>query len=312
MPKTSLYTPYGQLRYSASPSTLQRMVESVMDGVDGAYSEDGAFAADVYASCRVLAAAQATVERVGNHRNPLKTQELLPQLEREYGIVPRLNATMDERRQKLADKVWLREGARYEAVVSGLTDILGSGFVAYRTMTVAESPPIPTTPYTIPGHNVFLPPGTTVKLYRLDTTISLFGSRAVQLTYLSGDQSPIAVGEKLVFEVGRLGLEETVLVQASSGTTVTCDFNTAHGAGCMVRGGTWPRWQSRKRWNLIVVTQAVLDSGELMAEVHEFLRSALRATSTWTVTVETSPGVVGPFVPGTGIPGVTPIEEITL
>jgi hypothetical protein len=312
MPKCSAFTPYGLLRYSSKPSTLQRIYESTVTQTGAAYASDGAFAADVYAMAREVACVQGTISRVGNHRNPNKASELLPELEHDYGLRPHPNATLKQRRDALADKMSLKFGARRQAIVDGLTTILGTALVAYRTLEPIEVTASPTTPYTLPGHNVFLEPGNTVKLYRLESTVSLWGLQAVTLTYVAGDQSPLRVGELLVFEVGRLGLEETLLVAATSGSIVTCDFNTAHGAGCYVRGGTWPRWTSPKRWNIVVVTDDAFANAPLMAEVHTFLEGALRGVSTWTVTVETSPGYVGPFVPGAGLPGVTPIPEIEI
>ena len=86
----------------------------------------------------------------------------------------------------------------------------------------------------------------------------------------------------------------------------------AHGAGCYVRAGTWPRWTSDKRWNLVVLSAAAFADATLVAKVHSFLAGALRGVSTWTVTTETSPGYVGPFMPGAGLPDLTAIPEIAI
>src|SRR3989304_1108383 len=52
MPKCSAFTPYGMLRYSSKPSTLQRIYESTMMQAGNAYAADVAVAADVYAMGR--------------------------------------------------------------------------------------------------------------------------------------------------------------------------------------------------------------------------------------------------------------------
>jgi len=317
MPLPSAFSPYGAIAFSSRETRVRKIYDSLMEGASEAYATDGAFAAEMYAIAREVAAAQATLDRVGNHRNPLKASELLPDLERDYGIVPAPNATLAARRQALADKQYLAFGARRQAVVDGVTNIVGeSGFVAYRVLDTTEASPYPTDPAALPGHNVFRPAGSTVKLFTMVHGVSLLGTQNMLLHYVAGDQSDIRVGELLVFEIGRLGLEETLEVEAAtivgSYTSVQVTFAKAHGAGFYVRSGTWPRWISDKRWNMVVLSDDAFADATLVAKVHEFLRGALRGVSTWTVMPETTAGHVGPFEIGVGLLGVTPIDDIEL
>lgn len=137
MPLFSAFSPYGLLAFSSRDTNARKIYDSLMGNAGEAYAADGAFAADAYAMAREAAAAQATLDRVANHRNPLKAQELLPELEREYGLAPQPTATLAQRRQALADKQRLLFGAREQAVRDGIEAIVGTdgGLVAYRTIT---------------------------------------------------------------------------------------------------------------------------------------------------------------------------------
>lgn len=313
MPLPSRFTPYGQLRYSSASSRLETIYRGAFGNLGGVYADDGPFEADMYAAAREVAAVDATLLRVKNHRDPTKVVDLLGSLEHEYGLAPPASATLTQRRAALADRVLLKFGARRDAVVEGLTAIVGeAGLVAYRTLDVSEVTPSPVDPYTLPGHNVYVPPGTPLKLWRTTAPVSLLGVQAVPIEYVSGDASQFAVGEQIVFSVGRLGCEETIVVTAATATTVTGDFDKAHDAGVYVRSGTWPRWESYKRLNIVVVSPDVFADAALVAKVHAFLRGALRGVSQWLVTIESSPGYIGPFYPGSGAPGVTSIPQLSI
>ena len=314
MPLCSAFTPYGQLRFSSKQSRLQSIYEGAMAGSDEVYASDGAFAADVYATAREVAALDATLERVNNHHNPLKAVELLSDMEHEYGLAPQPTDTLAQRRAALADRVYLLFGARRDAVESGIIAIVGTaGFVAYYTYPATVTP-TPSTPEASPGPNLMAPPGTPVKIYRFaePVSIGLGSSQTVTATFVGGDTSPLLADERIVVEPGLLGREETVTIENVVGDQITATFHYAHEPNSLARTGCWPHWFSAKRYNVVVVSSEAYENPGVMARLNDFLSRTLRGVSPWFICTESSSRVIGPFNPDEGIPNVTPITELTV
>jgi hypothetical protein len=99
----------------------------------------------------------------------------------------------------------------------------------------------------------------------------------------------------------------------SDSGTVTATFTKPHESGTYVTTAPWPAWTSYQRHVNIIVTTATLTNSSLMRQVKEFMRKWSRVVTWFTVSAEDSPGshTSGPFYPGSGMPGVTPVGTVT-
>lgn len=137
MPLTSCFTPYGQLRYSSTPSyvevwynLLPRLYGPALDmTIVGTYTE-----AKRYAIARMLALMVAELEHAGNQANPLKAYDLIPQLEQDYDEQPGARDGYVQRQQRLYADMKLPGGATAANVVNTLKVALGAGvLLSYQT-----------------------------------------------------------------------------------------------------------------------------------------------------------------------------------
>lgn len=154
MPLFSCFTPFGLYEFSSAPSEAEKIYASLkasytdpktgqatFDLAKGTYHE-----AKMYAQAMALGTARQVLKRAGNQLRPETSYDQIAAHEERYAIVPGPDDSTPVRRQNLVARQRGARGPRYEAIVDGLKTILGSKFVAYRPLKIAEAFKHPTTP----------------------------------------------------------------------------------------------------------------------------------------------------------------------
>jgi hypothetical protein len=313
MPTYSLFAPYGHQAYSSRPTVVRRIYDSRVTADGGAYTYEGPHGAWAYALARVVGGAQAHLRLAQNQQDPRRASVLLDQLETDWGLTRITGATDQERRDRLTSARQLGWGARLNAVTTGLMERLGDAFLGIRTLESDED-------VNIPGDNWsdcssrFAPLTEPRKVVRFDDDISVLGS-TVSINYevIGGGGQDLALqyGEGLSVESGRWGMAERVIVQGATTTHATILFQRPHEAPFFATTSSVPAWSSTRRHILIVVTEATLSDGELLAAINSYLSDVLPATCTWLITFQQTPGQLGPFTVDEGLIGITPLGTLT-
>jgi hypothetical protein len=281
----SAFAPFsGGFAFSSKPPHGQAIYESLRDSFGSTYEEsfEGLQQARLYAQARCLGASQYQLDRAANNRNPLKTTELLPSLERDYQIVPAYGSTLTERRRVVAARAITTRGSRAEAVEDALRTLLGDDFISYSTTATADAETWPPVPGDV---GIFARAGVQKKLFRVDVNITRIGALlSLPFTSLGGTARPIRGETYCVSPDSRdPNIEQITIVGVSSdGTELLATCSKPHAAGTLaVR--PHPLWISSKRYNRIVVTFAAATNPETRRKINELMRRQLRGVSQWCV-----------------------------
>jgi hypothetical protein len=314
MPRFSRFTPFGHLRFSSKPSHGELiygdMVRSLGDGKNYTKDPESLAMARVYANAMLFARAFYTVERAGSQFRPLRAVELLPTLEREYGIVPEADQTIPERQRILAATARIPRGARRDNVVAVMTELLGADFIAYLTVDKSAAVVSHAAPADV---GVYVKPGTPRSVFRTSSAVSILGTpKAVLYAPVVGASPRLTVGDRIVIDAGHLDRIEAVTVLAATTQFVVATFTKPHDPGVLVATGRHPHLMSTKRHDVFVLSSAAVRSGRIRGRVEKILRRLLRGVSTWSLTEETSPGAIGPFTIGESTIGITALEAGTV
>lgn len=281
------------------------LVESYGPGFTGAYAK-----ADIYATAMCLGSAQVEQDRAAGQQNPLKCTEFLSGFEEQYELVAASTASYQDRRLALDAARQLRNGARRDAIEDGLTGILGADFIKY--IVASGVTPIPATA-TAPA--AFKPANTPITVIQLATYV-MPGSQTIAYTRTAGAAASFSTGEVLVVSPNMNGIAEPVTLTATTGGgssgTITATFTKAHDPLAYATTAPWPMWRSFQRHVIVIVSATALADNQLMRRVKAFMRRWSRSITWWSVYAENTPGsgTAGPFYPGYGLPGVTPIGTV--
>jgi hypothetical protein len=319
MPRLSAFSGLGHLRFSSKQpygqKYYQAMVKALGEGANFALDfDDNHQSAVTYAAAMSLARARHTLERAGNNRLALKSTEIMPHHEDEYGLWPTANATLPERRAELAARRQLSRGARREAIENALSLVWGTHFRAYRTIPYAEASVCPSLATPDTGGGSFKAATTTIKLRTLNTVIStgLGSPQWINTTHLAGSADMLRTDETITVEPGRLGCFETVAILDVSGTQIRATFNKPHDAGTIITTAPYPFWTSTTRYDLAVLSTTKVLDPEYRRRGREILNRALRGVSQWAIVCEESTGVLGPLKVGEGLIGITPLGTLSI
>lgn len=285
-----------------------------------------------YATAKAHARARLLLIHAGLQIDPHKLVEMLPLREDEYGVIPGQNDDIDTRRNTVAARMLLPNGASYNAVKTALETLLGDDFVKYHPVTKVEAVTSPTNAGDQPMH--FAASTALPKTIRLLQNVTVIGSPQTILYEPIDTPTPIQQipgglvvantellqGESLVVGAGLPGQHERVTISQVilSGTPpysarqVVATFGKAHPIGTLATTGNYPYWLSSKRHNLIVLTATAAADPEKRRKVNELLDRMLRGVSTWDIVAESSPGFTGPFTVEGGLIGITTIGLVTL
>lgn len=318
MPITSAFTSFGMLRFSSKPSRHRAIYDALKVAIGGDAGPHGGGQASsvydlsigthqeakLYATAHGLAMADGQQERAGNQALPLKCVELLPSIERDYLLVPGPYDTIAQQQANLQARKLLPGGAILSNIVAGLRLILGTDFLAVRTITLAEGGgAVPSTPVSDARVNARLPdvPAKWVQLTEPVTTLAApfavgYGNLDPTIT------SPVllAVGDVVMVQAGNTALMEKVTVSAVSAAGApqrfTATFAKSHDVGAVVTTMDWPWQVNPSRIYLVIVTAAAAKDAERRRKVDEFMARVVRGPSQWATVKPTTPGAltVGP------------------
>lgn len=320
MPKLSAFNPCGLLRMSSKPSYAKSIYDALIDGETGAFDNTRGSPREAgnYARAMGFARMRCAIERAGRQIEPRNCNDLLPDFEQRFGLVPGSYDTLTQRQDALAAKIQFAQGAKRSNMVAVLRGILGANFLSLHHLTESET-------------YVFTPSGATrcvdvdiaPKFLQLTDPVSYFNgvvTGPIWIPYANLDTSVAAaylnVGEDVTVQPGHSGLHETVTVLDVSGTDDTrmfkALFSSPHDIGAVVTTMNYPYEWSTRRSFLVVVNIAACRDAVVRAKIDEAMRQLTRVVDTWFIVEPSTPGAltVGPFTVGTSALGTTTIGTI--
>jgi hypothetical protein len=312
--KFSAFSRFGHYRFSSKPprgETIFKAMRASHGGVFGEDSFEGPLVGRWFAWAMAIARARSALERAQNQADPLKAYELLPALERDYGLAPLRTDTLTQRRAALAARKSLVLGPTRGMVEFHLSAALGDDFVAWVTREASEDEQFPDEPWTDVG--IFNQPARW-KTIRLTSSVAFTGTPlTIGYEHVFGDEDRLTAGTQVVVAPGLIGQQELVTLTTVTSSTITATFARPHESGteCYLR--PWPFWMSNAKHSLVVVANGRAEDRNVRRLVNDTLGRLLSGVSTWDIVEENStPGTAGPFTPGLSAPGITPIELVTL
>jgi len=286
------------------------MVKALGNGENYTEEFNSLAMARVYANARAFGRCKYTLERSGSQFHAKKTLELLPTLEREYGIVPPPGASIEERRSDLTVAMRIARGARVSNVVAVMSELFGADFVAYAPTASADAVDSTADPAAV---GLYPQPGTPRSVLRLMSSIVTLNQaitvRAKVLISGTGTVSPLRDGDKFIVDSGSLNRCEAVTATAvvfdGDELRITAVFTKPHTAGVKLATGRHPMLSTTKRHNLLVLSaNAAADASQRRRENRAANRT-FRGVSTWSVADSS-----GPFRVGVGRLGITTIGAV--
>lgn len=316
----SAFAPFGMFRFTSDDSPAEVIYDSLTKNQGDAFADnwDGEQSIINYATAMCLAAAQSQQFRAANADNPEYATETLPDIERDYLIVPRYRASDAERRADLLAAKALHHGARRDSMEDGLRTIMGDEFVAVyvRDVPTRSGADLPGTfPGTIDpdqGQGHFVPDSYPIQVIELLESVPTLGVPLLMpFEIVFGSTAEPKIGSTYCVDVGFTGKTEEVTIDGISGTHLIITFQNSHESGARMTSAPVPYQTSiRKHW-AIAVTASALADGVLMKRAHAFVEKAIGGTAIWDFVLDNGDGTSGPFEIDSGIIGQTPIEEIT-
>lgn len=268
-------------RLSGAVSRGEAVYRSMRDAMGGAFADGGHADASMFARAMCLGRALAWCDRAQDQALPSRALELLPSIEREYGIVPSRGATIAQRRVVLGERVRPPRGASRPEVEVALRKLLGADFVSYITNTPNVT--APADPAAGPGlfKSAFAPR----KLARLTAdVVPLPGPalRPLHVTPLEVGGAEIVAGDIVVLTPDNGSMAEKCRVVADGGGLVVAAVR-GHEAGDVVTTQPWPYWIGTRRHDLIMVTDAAARDPQKRRAVDALLADVMRAPTQWSV-----------------------------
>lgn len=318
--KLSIFTPIGLLRCSKRTPLAKSRYEQARAGLGGQFdmSAGSAVEAYIYANAIGQAKAQRRVESAAYQRIPHRASHLMPTREREWGIIPAADASMQARREEYARRFRAIQSTNLVSVEAALSELLGDDFVAYRTTPTAEIVGLSQAD----GLDInYQAPGVERKAIIIDDAISFIGvPTQFDFTDVANVSDPlrggsIVAGDVLMVEPGRLGLSERVVV--TSITThepkkITATFQRPHSAGVYAVTHPYPGESTTKRHSIVVLADsaAALDP-ETRRAIDQLLRLYTRSVSTWSIAAADGSDILQ-FQIGSPSLGISTIESFPI
>jgi hypothetical protein len=315
VPRFSAFTPFGQLAFTSKPSHAETLYRAIVGAIGPSFDSSAGthVEASSYARARALARARATLDRAGHQRDPRKTGELLPSLERDFGLTAAATATVHERRRALAVRMLLACGAGRANVEAALRDLLGDDFVAYRTLRATEVQTWPPAPALGPG--VFADPRVPAKVFLLQSAIAYPGIATFRYKRPGRDDGArLAANDVAAVQIENGAVAEHVTILsvrdvAGEELSASASFSRPHSAGASIVVGPTPLWTSTQRYALVVVRSA--RDPEVRRRVHDLMERIARGVSQWAIVEPETPSRVGPFTCATPL-GTTTLGAVSI
>jgi hypothetical protein len=306
----SIFAPFGHYRFSVKEPIAATIYGQMRDGLGGdavlgEETFEGDLHAGLFAKAMCCAGAQRCIDRVNLEANPATASELLDEHMGDYRASVAVTATDDEKRAELASALVAAQGNTATVADAALSTLLGSRLLNVRHFGDGEAVTFPAAWET---SGLWKSPSTVAKTHQLANTVWP-GVWGFAVTPVDGDG--LVGGDEAIVEPGRLGVEERVTVQYSPSTGMYATFVRPHPAGSIITTKPWPRAANSGRWLLVVVDSATAVSALWRKRVAKVLKKLLRSTDRWSLVDEIAANQIGPFEPGDGIPGVTPLVQTT-
>lgn len=315
MPRFSAFTPFGMLKFSGKPSLGERVYRSMTAAKSKAFDlQQGSYMeAKIYAQSMGIARARLALERAENQQDPLKCIEMLPHLEKDWGVVLGANDTILQRQAAVAAKMLLVRGARREAIEEGLRTILGSDFVMLRETPQAEATSLASASQT------FTRPEIQAKTIRLTSPVgkirTLFIPYTCEVFYegVNGDVL-VQAGDRLTVQPENSGLKEVVTVSSANSKSFIAVFSKTHDVGAYATTINYVDWASTRRTMYIIVKSAAAVDAPTVRRINEFMSRADRTVSTWHIVRATTDGAttLGPMTLGASPLGAVPVGSFNI
>lgn len=331
MPLFSAFTKFGNgFTFSSTPSHGERIYRNMISsiGVQSLSTEEGTrMRAWCYAGAMMAARVRYTLEHAGYQLDPLKVTEMLPLREEEYGIVPGLHDSIDDRRAVLAARILAQKGGDFNNIKNALIALLGDSFVQYIPTAYADAVLFPANIGDQPMNLVT--PDRQPNLFTITTAISVgLGApqwvpyEAIQLPSIPDAEvlpSDVYVGQTLIVNPGHNVLHETITVSGvrelvPGNLELEATFNKPHSVGTLASNMPYPYWLSTKRANLAVLDAAVAGDPETRRKTNELLARMVRAVSVWYIVQEDPlmPGHTGTFLADTSGSDTQTMEDVVI
>lgn len=313
---SSDFEPFGMLEFSSEEPLAQRIYNSLREDMGPAFQQFDQDA-ETYADAMCLAISQLQIESASAQMDPDQVNYLITEIEKDFMVIPRYAAALEERRTNLALLMRSAWRGTTAVITAGLAAILGADLYGWRFMRMTGDASNEVTPSTLTP--TISPPSTPIKLATLTGTV-FPGVTTVGYTMLLDAGKSLIAGDKITVDPENLAAVELVTVtnsyQLSATTgTITATFAKCHGPTMLATTATSPLWVSNKCHAIIVVADSVLSDGEKVARIHSFMSKVAPATSTWAIcqATATTPALqTGPFRVGQGRVGQTPISTVAI
>lgn len=314
MPAFGDLAPFGLLEFGAGETDATKVYTSLVDSVRGAFdvSTGTHVEASAYARAIAIATSRAILRHGRDQKHATRAVEMLPALERAYGLIPQAGQSDEDRRNAVAARMLLTRGNRREAIESALTSLLGANFVALRVVKPAELAVWPSSPG---NYGTFEAPSRAQKTFVLTSAIAVTGS-PVSFSYAhigADDGTRVLAGERYTFELENPFESESVVISAAvpASKTATATFVRAKDNGASVCSYA-PILTSNQRTLIVALKSSAARDPVVRRKVDDLLRRMARASTRWAIVEETTSLHAGPWVLGTSRLGVTPIGTSAL
>lgn len=318
MPLLSTFTPFGSLMFSYRPSRAHAIYDAMIRNLGGAFDTTPGthVEASVYARARSIARARNAVDRANNQYDGAKAIEMLPGLERDYGIVPKETDTLLTRQQNVAAaQILSRGGATYQGLYNALLALLGSSFLALRAPASGDvhlsSSPSPVGNFTNPA----------LPIQQLVFPDPIAPGSNVVARYQNADptQAPVSLqaGAGLIVDPGNSGRIEAITIGSVGVGTITATFANGHDVGTLASTQNFANWWSTQRTLLVIVAaDGTATDPTKVGQINRFMDRACRGVTQWAIAIgnTTGPhqvGTTGPFVIGGSGLGTTTLGSIS-
>lgn len=277
------------------------------DSFNGSHTQ-----AKLYAQAMGIASTSLMLDRVKNNAIAKKATDLLPNLEKNHGIIPYQGESKHQRRARLHARMLLARGATYAGVWEIMDSLLGDDFASWAVAEAATLVRFPDTAADAKLVGNYVPAGTQARIVQTQETI-FPGTQKVAVTELtpkSGELSAQAmVGRTFLAEPDSESRRETCTISDvtldgdSLMTFVTATFSNVHDVGTLFTTQYFPTWRSNAQHHFFELALDAAKDPEKRRIVDDELRRVLKGVATWSL------GVTGGIAPDEGLVGVTEIGD---
>ena len=327
MPRFSMFTPFGHLRFSRVPSIGKRLFDlgaaALGDNRPGTYAirraDNGRTFAWLYAWAMTAGTVYLLEERAGRQWDPARVTDLLELQERERGSIPQAGWTIAQRRAQLSRMRRLIQDVSANGLSGAMAELLGAAFLAYVPTAKADAVNWPTALGDSPM--LLALPSLQRRVATLTSPIATVGA-PVTVNYaerVTGAEWQLTAGDTVVIEpenpdrAERVTLADAFDSDGSGPYYLRFTPTKPHGAGVSILRGPFPMWTGSKRHSLVVLSHADAEDPEVRRLAQWLMERYARASSTWDLAGANEGDLAaGPFTVGGGKLGITPIGLVTL